>query len=64
MEKALIPSLELMCTLQLRDLDCRTEKVEMERAIKRECPEVINSRIGITSVNARGQKFAVVEVSG
>ena len=61
-EKALVSSLEPMCSLEIRDLDCLTEKVEVEEALKRECPEVTNARVGITSVNARGQKLAVVEV--
>ena len=62
-EKALVSSLEPTCALEIRDLDCLTEKNEVEEAIKRECPEVTNVRIGITSANSRGQKLAVVEVA-
>lgn len=41
----------------------RKGRNRIEKPIKRECPEVTNARIGITSVNAPDQKLAVVEVA-
>lgn len=41
-EKALVSSLGPICSLESRELDCLTEKVKMEDAIKRKCPEITN----------------------
>lgn len=43
---------EPMCSLEIGDLDCLTDK---------KSPKVTNTRIGITSVNFLGQKFTVVK---
>ncbi|CAD7080718.1 unnamed protein product [Hermetia illucens] len=62
-EKVLISSLETMSSLEIRDLDCLTEKNDTEEVIKRECPEVTNVRISIISANSRGENLAMVEVA-
>lgn len=43
-----------MSFLETRDL-CLTEKVDVEKAINRECIGVTNAHIGITFVNSRGK---------
>lgn len=34
----MVSSLEFLCSLEIRDLDCPTKKVEVEEVFKRECP--------------------------
>lgn len=58
----LISSLEPTCFLEMRNFDRLTEKNEIGEVIKRECPQVTNARIGITSAKSRRQKLAVVDV--
>lgn len=53
-EKVLVSSLESMLSLEIRDFDCLTEKIEIEEANKRECPKVTNAWINITSTNSLG----------
>lgn len=38
----MVSSLELMCSLEIRDRDCLTEKVEVEEVINCECLEITN----------------------
>lgn len=52
-EKTLISSLELMCFLEIGNLDWLTEKVEVEETIKHKWPELSHARIVITFVNAQ-----------
>lgn len=58
-EKALVSCLEPMCSLEIQDLDCLTEKVEVEEAIRRECPKVTNARIDFAFANVRSQNIVV-----
>lgn len=61
-KKSLVCNLELTYSLKIQDYNCLTEKSEIEKGIRRERPEVTNTRIGITSATSRGQKYAVVEI--
>lgn len=61
-KKPLVYNLELTYSLKIQDFNCLTEKTEIEKGIKREHPEITNTRIGITSATSRGQKYAVVEI--
>lgn len=51
-------NLKSMCSLEIPDLDCLTEEVEVEEERKMET----NTRIRITSLKSRDQKLAVAEV--
>lgn len=46
--EALVCNLEPMCSLEISDLDCLVEKVEVEEPIKRESSEVANAGISVT----------------
>lgn len=62
-DRALISRLQSIFSLEIRGLDCLTEKIEVEYTIKHDYLEVTNIRIGITSTNFRGQKLPVVEIA-
>lgn len=47
-----------MFSLEIWDLDCFIEKVELEEVKKRECPRVTNHLW-----NSRGERLAVVKVA-
>lgn len=61
-EKALVFSLEPMCPLEIRDLDCLTEKIGAKEIAKRQCPNVTSIWVDITTANYQGRKFTVMEV--
>lgn len=63
-DKAEVVCLNPKMSLEIRDLDCYTEKAEVERALQRDIPEAKDVKVWLTAPNSRGQKVAVVEMSG
>lgn len=52
-----------MRTFEIRGLDCFANKEEVNEVIKRNYLDVINLKVGITSVSSRGQKMTIATVS-
>lgn len=61
-DKAVVSSLEPRHTVEIRDLDCLTDEAEVKAALQRDITELGEARIGLTPVNTRGQRVAIVEL--
>ena len=61
-EKAVVSDLESRRTLESRDLDCFTDKEEVEEAFKRDLPDLGKFKVGLTPENPRGQRIAILDL--
>lgn len=56
--RSLVPKI----SVEIRDLDCLTEKEDVEKALKRDFQETGELKVVITKTNAREQRMAIVEM--
>lgn len=56
--KSMVP----MKSLEVRDLDCLTERGEVEQALKRDLGDIAGLRVGLTTPNSRSQMAAIVDL--
>lgn len=59
---AVVSSLEPRCTIEIRDLDCLTSEADVKAALERDIPDLGEVKIGLTPINPRGQRVAIVEL--
>lgn len=50
------------CCLEIKDLDCCTEKEEVEEALRRDFPALNEVKVFLTAANSRGHRLAIIEV--
>lgn len=61
-DAGVVRSLVPKTTVEIRDLDCLTERDDVEEALKRDLQDIGEATISLTATNARGQRTAIVEM--
>lgn len=61
-DTGLVKTLATRKTLEIRDLDCLTEKKDVEEALRRDLQDTGEMKVNLTAINPREQRAAIVEL--